>query len=234
MAADAPEWIVTFSDIVSLLVTFFILLLTWSTLERDDFDLIAGALKGGLGVVGPTTDRSALMRKDQLRTQRSDNQGTDEPPDVKPTANPFEDTPIRLKRELGEAVDFEKIHTGHRIRITAGTLFASGSAELTPACRRGLDALAKALAPRYNPIRVEGHTDANFRPSGQYPTAWALSVARAVTAARYLARAGVEPERISVAGYGDHRLTFPGRSPAVQARNRRVEIVVLAVPKSGG
>ena len=234
MASDAPEWIVTFSDIVSLLVTFFIMLLTWSTLETEKFEMIAGSLQGALGVTSAATDRTALMRKDQLRTQRSDNQGTDEPPDVKPAADPFEFMTIRLKRELGEAIDFEKIDTGHRIRITAGSLFAAGSAELTPTCRRGLDALARALAPRYNPIRVEGHTDGSFRPSSRYPTAWALSVARAVTAARYLSRAGVEPERLSVAGYGDHRPAFRGPSPALQARNRRVEIVVLEPPGSQG
>ncbi|MFW6162397.1 MAG: OmpA/MotB family protein [Planctomycetota bacterium] len=231
--SSAPEWIVTFSDIVSLLVTFFIMILTWSTLETEQFELIAGSLKGAMGVVGRTTDRSSMVRRPQLLSQRDEHQGVEDPPEVRATANPFEDMAVRLKHELGEAIDFERIRTGHRIRLTAGTLFAPGSAQLSARCRRGLDAVAQALALRYNPIRVEGHTDAHFEPTADYPTAWALSVARAVAAARYLADHGIAPERISVAGYGDHRPAVRGDSPARQARNRRVEIVVLQVPKDG-
>ena len=230
----APGWIVTFSDIVSLLVTFFIMMLTWSTLESDEFEMIAGSMVGALGVTGQITDRTALLRKPQLLGYRSDHQGSDEPPAVRPSADPVGKMAIRLKSELGEDIEFDKLESGHRIRITSGTLFAPGSAELSPACRRGLGALAQVLALRYNPIRVEGHVDAHFRPSAQHPTAWALSVARAVAAARYLARAGVPPEQISVAGYGDHRPAFRGQSRALQARNRRVEIVVLETPKGEG
>lgn len=227
----APEWIVTFSDIVSLLVTFFIMILTWSTLETEEFELIAGSLKGAMGVVGRATDRSSLLRRPQALSQRDEHQGVEDPPEVRATANPFQGVAVRLKRELGEAIDFDKIRTGHRIRLTSGTLFAPGSAELSPRCRRGLDAVAVALALRYNPIRVEGHTDGRFQPTAEYPTAWALSVARAVAAARYLADRGIARERISVAGYGDHRPAVRGDSPARQARNRRVEIVVLEAPK---
>jgi len=68
----APEWIVTFSDIVSLLVTFFIMILTWSTLEVEDFDLIRGSLQGALGVVGLTSDQSSIVDRRQLRTERNE------------------------------------------------------------------------------------------------------------------------------------------------------------------
>lgn len=228
---SAPEWIVTFSDIVSLLVTFFIMILTWSTLETEEFELIAGSLKGAMGVVGRTTERTSLLRRPQLLSQQGERQGVEDPPEVRPTANPFEDMAVRLKRQLGEAIEFDKIQTGHRIRLSAGTLFAPGSAELSPRCRRGLDAVARVLALRYNPIRVEGHTDGRFQPTADHPTTWALSVARAVAAARYLAARGIAPKRISVAGYGDHRPAVRGEAPARQARNRRVEIVVLEVPQ---
>ena len=224
----APEWIVTFSDIVSLLVTFFILILTWSTLEHEDFEMIRGSLQGALGVVGLTTDQAALLKRTQMRVQRTDNQGTDIPPEEDLHDDVFGDVAVQLKHEFGESIDFDMLRKGCRIRIGGDTVFAPGSAELSPGCRQALMAIARSVAHRDNPVRVEGHTDDRFRPSARYPTAWHLSIERAAAATRYLAQAGpVSPDRLSVAGYADLRPARPARSEAARARNRRVEVVIL-------
>jgi chemotaxis protein MotB len=231
----APDWIVTFSDIVSLLVTFFIMILTWSTLETEEFEMIRGSLQGALGVVGRSTDKASLDRKPQLRNARMDNQGADNPPEDRPSDNPYENLAIRLKRELGEAIDFDKLASGYRIRIGSDALFRAGSAELTPACVRTLDQVARALAPRYNPIRIDGHTARGFRPTPRFPSAWALSAARAAAAARYLVEKGhIEPQRISVAGYASLRPAYRARGAAAEARNRRIEIVILKASSRRG
>ncbi|MFP4055841.1 MAG: flagellar motor protein MotB [Candidatus Brocadiia bacterium] len=225
----APDWIVTFSDIISLLVTFFILLLTWSTLEVEEFELVRGSLQGALGVVGMETDASALYKRPTAYHGRSDDQGMLHPPEGRMTDESFKGLAIRLKKRFGEELDLDKLHQGYRIRIAADTLFERGSARLTGSSRAALEAIAAAVRDIYNPVRVEGHTDDLFRGSSDYPTAWDLSVARATAAARFLAQAGpVRPQRISVAGYAGHRPAFPNRSPALRARNRRIELVILA------
>lgn len=232
---SAPEWIVTFSDIVSLLVTFFILLLTWSTLEKEKFEMIVGSLQGALGVASLSKDEGSIEDKPQLRNERADGQGTDEPTDDRSSDEAYQDMAIRLKKSFGEAIEFDKLRKGYRIRITAGTLFRPGSAELLPACRRGLKEIARAVAPRYNPIRVDGHTDVSSESARGRDGEWELSVARATSAARFLAdEGGIEAPRISVAGYGSTRPAYRGEAPAAQARNRRIEIVILDVPKRRG
>jgi len=224
----APEWIVTFSDIVSLLVTFFILILTWSTLENDNFELIAGSLQGALGVVGLTSDKCALVERSQLRSARDDNQGALNPAEEELADNPYAHLAVRLRKQLGETIDFDKLRQAYRIRVRADALFRPGSADLEPSCRSALDAIAVALARREELLRVEGHTDDRFEPSPRYPTAWELSVARAAAAARHLVEAGgIAPERVSVAGYAGYRPAVPNRSPALRARNRRVDIMIL-------
>jgi len=230
----APEWIVTFSDIVSLLVTFFIMILTWSTLEVEDFELIRGSLQGALGVVGLTSDQTALIQRRQLRAERNERQGTDIPADQPRVENPYKDIPIRLRRELGEEVDFSTLRRGYRIRIMADLLFERGSARLTERSKAALRAIAKILAPRDNPIRIEGHTDDRFEPTPTYPTAWHLSAARATAAARYLADScGIAPERISVGGYADTRPALPNISEQQRRRNRRIDIFILERPSQG-
>jgi len=227
----APEWIVTFSDIVSLLVTFFILMLTWSTLEREDFDLISGSLQGALGVVGITTDKTTMIERRQMRLERSEHQGTETPAEEESGHNPYAALAIRLKEKLGEEVHFDRLRKGYRVRLRADALFAPSSAELTPACRAALGAVAEIVAGRSNPVCIEGHTDDRFAPSPAYATAWDLSTARAAAAARYLSEAGhVQPERLSVAGYAGLRPAVPNRSDAARARNRRIDIVILKTP----
>jgi len=227
----APEWIVTFSDIVSLLVTFFIMILTWSTLEVEDFDLIRGSLQGALGVVGLTSDQSSIVDRRQLRTERNEPQGTHLPADQPDVEKPYKRLPIRLRTHLGEDVDFAALRHGYRIRIMADVLFEPGSARLTERSEAALRAIATFLAPRENPIRLEGHTDDRFEPTADYPTAWHLSAARATAAARYLADAcGIEPKRLSVAGYAGTRPALPNISEQCRRRNRRLDILILEEP----
>lgn len=230
----APAWIVTFSDIVSLLVTFFIMILTWSTLEIEDFELIRGSLQGALGVVGLTSDKTAVLRRRQLRTERNERQGAMNPADQPDVENPYKGLPIRLRRELGEEVDFDALRRGYRLRIAADLLFERGSARLTGTSKAALGAIATTLVPRQNPIRLEGHTDDRFQPTPRYPSAWDLSVARAAAAAQYLATScGIAPERISVGGYADTRPALPNISEAQRRRNRRLDILILEKPSRG-
>jgi len=130
-------------------------------------------------------------------------------------------------------VQTDMLRKGFRIRIAADTLFAPGTAKLSMPCRKALDQIARALRPLHNPVRIDGHTDDQFASSPAFATAWDLSTARATAAARYLVRNGkIRPQRLSVAGYADRRPACANRSAALRARNRRLEITILTLPKT--
>jgi chemotaxis protein MotB len=113
--------------------------------------------------------------------------------------------------------------------VTDRVLFQEGRAEVQPAGVRILDVVADALLDLPNTVTIEGHTDSRPISTSQYPSNWELSTARATSVLRYLIeQRDFPPQRLSAAGYADTRPIDTGTDPASLARNRRVEIVVLA------
>jgi chemotaxis protein MotB len=106
--------------------------------------------------------------------------------------------------------------------------FPLGQAAISPAARRVLLVVADAFRDRPNQIRVEGHTDDVPVRTAAFASNWELSTARATEVVRLLIEeGGIAPERLSAAGYGEHRPRVPNDSPEARARNRRVDLVVL-------
>jgi chemotaxis protein MotB len=133
-------------------------------------------------------------------------------------------------RGLQDAVTFRQELRGLVVTVvTDNVLYKVGSAVLQPEGRGVLDALGPALAKLPNDISVEGHTDNQpIIPGGTYPSNWELSTARATAVVRYLIDVHhLAPDRLSAAGFADTRPLVPNTSPANQALNRRVEIVIL-------
>jgi chemotaxis protein MotB len=113
--------------------------------------------------------------------------------------------------------------------VTSEVVFAGDRAELLPAGRRILDAVAPALAPLPNKIQVDGHTNQLPVPTVNYPSAWELSTARASTVVRYLVGNGHLPaSRLAAAGFAGERPLYPPNDPKAPTLNRRVEIIVLS------
>ncbi len=111
--------------------------------------------------------------------------------------------------------------------LTDDLLFASGSATLDPRGNALLDEIAQLLnVDQTHPIDVEGNTDNVPIHSGLFPSNWELSSARASTVVRFLAGAGVSPQRLTAVGYADQRPLTSNATAAGRARNRRVEIVL--------
>jgi chemotaxis protein MotB len=136
---------------------------------------------------------------------------------------------------LASSIGFRREERGLVVTIvTDQVLFAPGRAEVQPAGFQILDVVADALAELSNDVIVEGHTDSRPISTTRYPSNWELSTARATSVLRYLVEArGFPADRIGAAGYADMRPLDRGATPAAMARNRRVEIVVLATKASG-
>ena len=136
----------------------------------------------------------------------------------------------KLKEALGERADFQVV--GDRFVFPSDVLFDSGSAELKPGATAQLDKLADALKEVESKIppdiawvmRVDGHTDIHPISTPEFPSNWELSSARAISVVRYLMQAGISPEHLVAAGFGEFQPIDSGTSDEALAKNRRIEL----------
>ncbi len=214
--AGAPLWMVTFSDMMTLLLTFFVLLLSMATLDQVRFQQAADSLSGafGIGVLASST-----------RTEVA-------PPQVMPHV-PIDDdfnarVYQRLRTQLRELKLDRKIKLVEDrgavvLRVDEAILFGSGQSTLNPDAGSTLRSVAALVRPLPLNVKIEGHTD----DIGDDMLNWELSVARAVSVLRFMTENQLLPlTRISATGYGSHRPLFPNVSERERALNRRVEFVL--------
>jgi chemotaxis protein MotB len=114
------------------------------------------------------------------------------------------------------------------VRLGDKILFDPGKTDLKP---EGKDALTQVTAvlkglPNRN-FQVAGHTDNVPIKSKRFRSNWDLSTARAVEVTNFMIGAGMEPKRVSAAGYADQSPVVPNDSPEDMAKNRRIEITLV-------
>lgn len=150
-----------------------------------------------------------------------------------PPAAPAPDLERALERRLDETprlpgVEVVPDRRGIVISLPEAGSFAPGRTELSPSARLALLDVAAELVAVQNPIRVEGHTDDVPIQTAEFASNWDLSAARATRVVRLLVEeGGLDPARLSAAGYAEYRPRQPNATAAARARNRRVDIVVL-------
>jgi chemotaxis protein MotB len=139
-----------------------------------------------------------------------------------------------LEADLAAArIEIDRLREGLRTRLPAETLFASGSAELTPEGERVLARLGAELRDAPYDVQVQGHTDdvpIRGALAARFPTNWELAAARAARVVRALEAAGVPPQRLAAVSLGEHHPILPEPTPEARAENRRIEIRLLPLP----
>lgn len=214
----SASWMTTYSDLVTLLLCFFVMLYAFSNLDVKKFQGIMAYFQGSRGVL----DGSNVIEMPDLRDQ--------EEIDLEELKNALEEyaTSSNLEEEITVSID----ERGLIIRFMDRVLFDPGKAELKPEAREILDTVAEILQRdefKDKAIKVEGHADTTpVSPKDGFPTNWELSTARATNVLRYLVeQKGIEGERISASGYSYYRPIAPNDTKENKAKNRRVDIVIL-------
>lgn len=224
----APAWMVTFADLMSLLLTFFILLLSFSNLEIVKFQTMAGSVRNAFGLKSEfdlsdiPTGRKLLPYEDPKRGQMNNE------PDARQIEHSLEEMLREMKlEEVGVA---KMTSEGVLLRLSGDLFFSSGRADLNPQALPVLDAIATQLLRGSGPADVIGHTDDVPIATVVYPSNWELSAARAGTAVRYLVGKGIAAERLRAIGYAETAPVAENSTGAGRAANRRVEFVLRAHP----
>ncbi len=215
----SPAWMTTFSDLMSLLLCFFVLIVSMSSVDPQDFSKASGALRGSLGIL--SEDPSTMELVHVIVPKVSDvDLG-----EISTAVSKLQDFVEQQKQQ--ESIKIVITSKGIAIRILTPLLFERGMAELNP---RGMPYLAKVyeIAQGWdNKIRVSGHTDDQPIDNMLYDSNWVLSFARAKSVIDFgVNYTGLPPERFSAVGYGEYRPAFPNDSEQNRKKNRRVEIFI--------
>lgn len=231
---ETPEWIVTFSDMISLLVTFFVLLMTFSSMESDDVIRIKGAMMGTKGhiddVLGDVEVRSPVTRMDKTDPIRGLKDVHSRPPEELPEDMAKLGT---QKTEDQVEMDLSRIGDGLAIEFGEPCYFEPGSAELPPKLTQFASELGEVLSHYPYMILVEGFCDDAFKATSRYPDAESLALARAVAVADVLCGSG-GLERLKVLVDAPVVTEPLGDNSTASGRrlNRRVSVRVLSLTRA--
>jgi chemotaxis protein MotB len=229
----APEWVVTFTDMISLLVTFFVLLMTFSSLEEYELLKVASFLSGERGV-HDTKGFVAAEVQDDLLSSTDLVRGA-----LSPHSRPAEELAENLE-EMGQKktedhleMDLGQVADGLVIEFGEEAAFAPGSAQVSEKLAASLGEIGRVLEHYPYLIVVEGFTDGAFRSTPSFPTADDLAFARAAGAAGILLRDSKLPASlVQISSHGDRNPRANEATAIDRQKNRRVQIRVLSLSRS--
>ncbi len=230
---NGNAWIVTFADMMTLILVFFILLYTLADYEDKAYrSQIAqvNVLDGDGNMVSVLDYATQRGRDPEPLRVVEDMLGLKPTSDVIQTLRPkiFNEMESMIdSTDLSDSVTLESVGDQINLQIDGRYLFDSGKAQLKDSAIVIFNNLAQLFRenPEYR-IAIRGHTDDLTIDTVQFPSNWELSAIRATTVLRYFIQQGIDPERMTATGYADFLPLAPNDSPENRAKNRRVEFVL--------
>jgi chemotaxis protein MotB len=215
------DWMTTYGDMMTLLLAFFVLLYSFSSLDANKFEMMIEGLQGKLGVLpGGKTISSAKMIDAGMINQRSG-------------AKQLSDLNIKVEEyieeeELEDEVETKITDKGLTVRFTGKVLFDLGEAEIKDNAKEILNNMTEFIKTVPNDVMVEGHTDDLPINNSDFPSNWELSTTRATTVIRYfIEQNNINPIRLSASGYSKYKPIVANENWENRMKNRRVDIVIL-------
>jgi len=221
-----PAWLAAFGDLMSLLLCFFVLLLSMSSMDAKKVSEAIGSLAGAMSVLEGGSKTEISKQRIQESTPIESQSETSE--QVNRVQQAVSDANEMMQKGQGPAVSIEEAQDGFMIALPAALLFKEGSAKI-----ENEDALLflKRMAlivdtlPNTVDVSVDGHSD-NVAPGSDslYKDNWELSTARALAVLHELLIDGVDPKRIYASGYGQYHPVATNATKEGRQKNRRVEL----------
>lgn len=219
------EWIVTYADLVTLLLVFFILLFSISTTNMEKFKQAIASIQISFGESEPPIGildlvKTSSLEKDIVLEDLSGLRSRSH--NLLKGFNTF----IK-KMDLEEHIDVHAFEGKIIIRMKGTVLYKSGFAAITDKGQPVLKELVKIFDEfkEYN-INIKGHTDNVPISTRAFPSNWELSAIRATTVLKHLIKGGIEPLRLTATGYGQLLPLVPNNTEENRSKNRRVEFVL--------
>ncbi len=208
---EQEPWLITYGDMMTLLMTFFVLLFAMSTIDPVKLEQFSDSVGKALG-------KKEKVEKFSLAEIYT------------------EVVNVIKEQNLEEQVEVETSARGVCIKIPSEISFASGSANLDPAIYPFLEKFVSMIKKSVYPIAIEGHTDNIPIRSATFPSNWELSSSRASGVVRYFISQGIQSNRFQAIGYSDTQPRAQGNTvdeanatSEQRSQNRRVEIFFLTI-----
>lgn len=199
------EWLTTFADMMTLLMTFFVLLFSMSTIDPVKLQQFGESLGTEEGSTRPSEKLVSLSEISRDIQQ------------------------VIAQEELGSMVQVSMTSRGVTMGIASDLAFGVGSADLSGQIQDFLSRLIPTMQQATYNIAVEGHTDNVPIRSPRFPSNWELSASRASAVIRFLVEEGVAADKLRAIGYGDTRPKASNDTEAGRSKNRRVDITFLSI-----
>ncbi len=226
------EWALAYGDMITLLMTFFVLIIAMSSPKTDDE---VELMQKGTGIgdnLGVAELKDSGLFEDKVKSKTKIMVDADDlPPPISDLDLIREDLVVFMtENDLFNVIDLMKTKEGFMIRIMADILFDSGETTLKVENIYLLDKIAELLSVIPNNVRIDGHTDDRYTDDNDAGNR--LSIARASRVCDYV----IEEEmlataRFGVAGFGRHRPLRSNSNERNRAKNRRVEIIIKEITK---
>lgn len=233
----APIWMITFADMMTLLMAFFVMLLSFANTDVIKFKKMMGSVHETFGSAQKAPGRQSAENFDAMlkeAEQKAFGGGGQVVPSVVPgqggdSVIGVEQAGLVIRamfQSYGEeGVEVTPVQGGVMVKVPGSVMFDSGSAEIRQNAGPIVEMVRKLMARYRMDLHINGHTDSAPIQTAKFPSNWELSGARAAAALRFMAEKGIDPKRMVAVGYADSRPiadngTFEGRQ-----KNRRIEFV---------
>jgi chemotaxis protein MotB len=246
------RWLVSYADFITLLFAFFVVMYAISSVNEGKYRVLSDTMVDAFSEnLKEDEDQKAPMISDQVlegefveraeapKEQSPADAATDDQKDnaqqldsdIETQDNRLWVVASNLDSSLQGYIDQDLVKVnlqGDKIEVQLSNemLFPSGSARLSEEARKAFRDVALIVRPLKNEIFVEGHTDNVPISTLAFPSNWELSSSRAAAVVNYLARQGVEPERMAAIGFGEHRPIASNDDAAGRSQNRRVSLII--------
>lgn len=217
---NSNAWMDTYADTITLLLTFFILLYSFSTIDNEKLKAIAYSLKSQVGGEEPIT----IDKIDKNIENLTPGIGAKSEYDI------LVEKITKLLQENGltDLVKIREEDAGVILQIGDNIMFDTADARLKGESKKVLDVVSSLIPKINNEIMIQGHTDNRPIKSSQYESNWELSTARAFAVLKYFINdKHLDPKRFSATGYGEYRPIVENSSEENMEINRRVDILIV-------
>jgi chemotaxis protein MotB len=230
----SQEWLTTYSDMVTLILTFFVLLYSFSLVDNKKFQALASSLANALGGGAQALfEYNQNSGKDPITGDTnpagSDNKNENDDEETDSAGKLYNDVVNFVEQnDLNASVTIKKNSQGIIIEFKDRILFDSGEAELKSEGIPILKKIGTLIAKLPNEIVVEGHTDNVPIHTASFPSNWELSSGRALRVLSYFTDSmGMPSKRFSAVAYGEYRPIASNATVGGRAQNRRVNVLIL-------
>ncbi len=237
----------TYGDMVTLLLTFFVLLFSFSTIDAQKWEEIVSSLSGtpfvAIKAIDPGDTRGDILKDELSQIPQPTPMPTPAPAEeqilnVDELKEKFDELYARIKEHIKEnklefLLNVEKEEDAILIRMSDSALFDSGKDILKSDAKmilREICSIIEEYTELIRKIRVEGHTDDRPIRTAKFPDNWELSASRALVVVRYILNImNIEPAKMMSVGYGEYQPVDTNKTAAGRAKNRRVDFVLESI-----